>query len=196
MEDPANAVFSSWAIPIGPSIAILLSFLFYLRGWIALQFRVPSRFPVWRLLSFAAGLGTIFLAIASPLDAFASLLLQVHMIQHLLLMMLAPPLILAGAPYLPILSGLPRFFAREVVGPFLIWTPLKRIGHSLLNPVFCWIAFTTSNVLWHVPVFYELALNSPAWHQVEHFCFSQPDYFFGGTSSCRGQAVQPGRAGQ
>jgi cytochrome c oxidase assembly factor CtaG/polyferredoxin len=171
MEDPANAVVSSWALPIGPTFAILLTFSFYLRGWIALQFRVPSRFPVWRLLSFAAGLGTIFLAVASPLDAFGGLLLQVHMIQHLLLMMVAPPLILAGAPYLPILSGLPRTFAREVVGPFLIWAPLKRIGHFLFHPVICWIAFTTSNVLWHVPVFYELALNSPGWHQVEHLSF-------------------------
>jgi cytochrome c oxidase assembly factor CtaG/ferredoxin len=171
MEDPANAVISSWAMPIGPTIALLLSLIFYLRGWIALQFRIPLRFPVWRLLSFAAGLGTIFLAIASPLDAFGGLLLQVHMMQHLLLMMVAPPLILAGAPYLPILSGLPRVFAREVVGPFLIWAPVKRIGHFLFHPLFCWIAFTTSNVLWHVPFFYELALNSPGWHQVEHFCF-------------------------
>jgi cytochrome c oxidase assembly factor CtaG len=171
MEDPANAVFSSWAIPIGPTVAILLSFILYLRGWISLQFRAPSRFPVWRLLSFGAGLLTIFLAIASPLDAFGGLMLQVHMIQHLLLMMVGPPLILAGAPYLPILSGLPRVFAREVVGPFLIWIPLKRIGHVLFHPVICWIAFTTSNVLWHFPVFYELALNSPGWHQVEHLCF-------------------------
>jgi cytochrome c oxidase assembly factor CtaG/ferredoxin len=171
MEDPANAVFSSWAMPIGPTVAILLTLILYLRGWIALQFRVPFRFPVWRLLSFAAGLGTIFLAIASPLDAFGGLLLQVHMIQHLLLLMVAPPLILAGAPYLPILSGLPRLFAREVLGPFLIWRPLKRIGHFLFHPVFCWIAFTSSNVLWHVPMFYELALNSPGWHQAEHLCF-------------------------
>src|ERR1700722_15821379 len=171
MEDPANAVFSSWAIPIGPTVAILLSFILYLRGCIALQFRAPSRFPVWRLLSFAAGLLTIFLAIASPLDAFGGLMPQVHMIPHLLLMMVGPPLILAGAPYLPILSGLPRIFVREVVGPFLIWPPLKRFGHFLFHPVICWIAFTTSNVLWHVPAFYELALNSPEWHQVEHLCF-------------------------
>ena len=171
MEDPANAVFSSWAIPFGPTAAILLAFIVYLRGWIALQFRAPSRFPFWRLLSFAGGLGTIFLAIASPLDAFGGLLLQVHMIQHLLLMMVAPPLILAGAPYLPLLSGLPRIFAREVLGPFLIWTPLKRIGRFVFHPVVCWIAFTSSNVLWHIPVFYELALNSPGWHQVEHLCF-------------------------
>ena len=115
--------------------------------------------------------GAIFLAIASPLDAFGGLLLQVHMVQHLLLMMVAPPLILAGAPYLPLLSGLPRVVAREVVGPFLIWLPLKRIGRFLFNPVVCWIAFATSNVLWHLPVFYELALSSPGWHQVEHLCF-------------------------
>jgi cytochrome c oxidase assembly factor CtaG len=171
MEDPANAVLSSWTIPFGPTVAILFFLALYLRGWITLQFRVPFRFPVWRLLCFAAGLGTIFLAIASPLDAFSGLLLQVHMIQHLLLMTAAPPLILAGAPYLPVLSGLPRVFAREVVGPFLIWTPLKRIGQILLNPVTCWIAFTSSNVLWHIPFFYELALNSPGWHQIEHFCF-------------------------
>src|ERR1700759_2801837 len=123
MEDPANAVFSSWAIPFGRTAALLLAFIVYLRGWIGLQFRAPSRFPFWRLLSFAAGLGTIFLAIASPLDAFGGLLLQVHMIQHLLFMMISPPLILAEAPYLPLLSGLPRIFAREVLGPFLIWSP-------------------------------------------------------------------------
>src|SRR5947199_10254780 len=115
MEDPANAVLSSWTIPFGPTVAILLSLVIYLRGWITLQFRVPFRFPAWRLLCFGAGLGTVFLAIASPLDAFSGLLLQVHMIQHLLLLMVAPPLILAGAPYLPILSGLPRTFAREVI---------------------------------------------------------------------------------
>ena len=171
MEDPANAVFSSWAMPIGPVIVLLLLWIVYLRGWISLQFRVPFRFPLWRLLAFSGGLGTIFLAIASPLDAFGGLLLQVHMIQHLLLMMVAPPLILAGAPYLPLLSGLPRRVTREIIAPFLIWPPLKRIGHFLLNPVVSWFAFAGSNVLWHLPFFYELALNSPSWHVFEHFCF-------------------------
>src|SRR5258707_13708287 len=164
MGDAVNAVFSSWSIPISRSGGLLFSLIFYLRGWWRLQFQVPNRFPIWRLLAFTAGLATIFVAIASPLDAFAGLLLQIHMIQHLLLMMLAPPLILAGAPYLPILSGLPHVFTREVLGPFLVWNPVKRIGHALLNPVVCWIAFVTSNILCHLPFFYELALNSPGWH--------------------------------
>ena len=59
----------------------------------------------------------LWLAIASPLDAFSGLLLSAHMVQHLLLMSVAPPLILLGAPFLPLLRGLPRKFAREGVGP-------------------------------------------------------------------------------
>jgi len=171
MSDPADAVFSSWSIPIVPSFGILLSLAFYLRGWVRLQFQVPDRFPVWRLLAFTGGLAAFFVAIASPLDAFAGLLLQVHMIQHLLLLMLAPPLILAGAPYLPVLAGLPRWFTRDLLGPFLVWEPVKRIGRVLFHPLFTGAAFAASNLLWHIPPLYELALSSPGWHQVEHFSF-------------------------
>jgi cytochrome c oxidase assembly factor CtaG len=171
MSDPANAFFSSWSIPPGPAFGIVLSLIFYLRGWLRLQFQVPNRFPFWRLLAFTAGLAAIFIAIASPLDSFAGLLLQIHMIQHLLLMMVAPPLILAGAPYLPILSGLPRAFTRDVLGPFLVWRPVKRLGQMLIHPLFAGAAFAASNLFWHLPPLYELALRSPGWHQVEHFSF-------------------------
>ena len=171
MIDPTDAVFSSWSIPIVPGIGILLSLAFYLRGWVRLQFQVPDRFPVWRLVAFCGGLATFFVAIASPLDAFAGLLLQVHMIQHLLLMMIAPPLILAGAPYLPVLSGLSRWFTRDVLGPLLVWKPVKRIGGILFHPLFTGTAFAASNLLWHIPPLYELALGSPGWHQVEHLSF-------------------------
>src|ERR1700738_1921230 len=102
----SDAIFSSWSIPIGLTAGLVLSALLYLRGWLKLQFQVPHRFPLWRLLAFWGGLGAIFLAVASPLDAFGGLLLQVHMVQHLLLMMIAPPAILSGAPYLPMLSGI------------------------------------------------------------------------------------------
>ena len=80
----------------------------YLRGWRQLHRRLPRRFAVWRLIAFQAGLLTLFLALASPLHPLAELLLQFHMIQHLLLMMVVPPLLLLGAPLLPLLRGLPR----------------------------------------------------------------------------------------
>lgn len=171
MYDPANAVFSSWSLPLGLTGALLLSGAIYLRGWLRLQFQVPYRFPIWRLLAFSGGLIAIFLAIASPLDAFGGLLLQVHMVQHLFLMMIAPPLILSGAPYLPMLLGLPRFIARDLLGPFLVWPPLKKFGHKIVNPIFCWLAFVGSNIFWHLPPLYELALSSQGWHETEHLFF-------------------------
>ena len=122
-------------------------------------------------MAFYAGLMTILFALISPLDTFAGWLLTVHMIQHLLLMMVAPPLILWGAPYLPLLSGLPRYFLKDGVGPFLASATLRKIGSFLVHPIFCWSAFVFTSIAWHAPPMYELALRSPTWHQVEHLCF-------------------------
>jgi cytochrome c oxidase assembly factor CtaG/polyferredoxin len=169
--DPADAIISSWSAPIVPITGLLLFLLLYVRGWFRLQLRAPNRFPFWRLLAFIGGLITIFLALASPLDAFANLLLQVHMVQHLLLMMIAPPLLLAGAPYLPLLLGSPRWFVRDVVSPFLTWDSFQRFAKLVSHPIFAWIAFVSSNLLWHLPFFYELALSSQSWHNLEHLSF-------------------------
>lgn len=93
------------------------------------------------------------------------------MVQHLLLTMIAPPLLLLGAPQLPLLVGLPRRFVSQALGPFLNWPLLKAVVHRITHPVVCWVLFILSNVLWHFPPFYELALRSPAWHEIEHLCF-------------------------
>ncbi len=132
---------------------------------------MPHRFGVARLVSFLAGLAVIIIAIASPLDAFASLLLVAHMIQHLLLLMVAPPLILYGAPYLPILRGLPSRALKYGAGPFLASPGWQKFGRWLTHPLVCWLAFTITSLTWHVPKLYELALGSPFWHEAEHLCF-------------------------
>jgi len=113
----------------------------------------------------------LWLAIASPLDAFSGLLLSAHMVQHLLLLAASPPLILLGAPLLPLLRGLPRKLARDGVGPFLTWPALRRVGNFLTHPVSCWIAMAVSLCIWHLPAVFDLALRSSAWHKLEHACF-------------------------
>jgi len=171
MNSVAEAVLKSWQLNGWVLVLMVLSGAVYVRGWRRLHRQQPQRFGVSRLVSFLAGLGVILIAIASPLDAFASLLLTVHMIQHLLLMMLAPPLILYGAPYLPLLRGLPQSILRHGVGPFLGWPALQKLGRWLTHPLICLGAFIASTVTWHIPVFYELALRSESWHEVEHLCF-------------------------
>ncbi len=162
---------TSWRLELFPLLGLLLTAWVYQRGWRRLHAQIPARFPAWRLASFLGGLIAVFLAVASPLDAFAGLLLQAHMIQHLLLTMLAPPLLLLGAPYLPLLCGLPRTAVREVLGPFLASPDLRRWGHRMMHPLVGGTAFLLSTLIWHLPGPYELALRSPSWHIVEHVCF-------------------------
>ncbi len=171
MNSAAEAVLRSWSFAPLPVLGLLLTAVIYIRGWRQLHRQIPLRFPTWRLGAFLSGLGALFLAVASPLDAFAGLLLQVHMIQHLLLLMAAPPLILLGAPWLPILCGLPRQFTRDGLGPFLSSPGLKRFGHQVTHPLVGGLLFMAVTLLWHVPAFYELALRSRGWHEFEHFCF-------------------------
>ena len=143
----------------------------YLVGVRRLSRGGSARHSVTRTACFLGGLTTIGVAIASPLDAFGSLRLSVHMTQHLLLMMIAPPLIWLGAPVLPLLHGLPRAWVRDGLGPFLAWPALQRAGRFLGHPVVCWSAFVLATWIWHVPALYELALRSPTWHEIEHAVF-------------------------
>jgi cytochrome c oxidase assembly factor CtaG/ferredoxin len=152
-------------------LGLLASLIVYLRGWFILHRSSPKRFPVWRALAFTGGLLSFWLAIASPLDAFSGFLLSAHMVQHLLLMSVAPPLILLGTPLLPLLRGLPRKFTRDGLGPFLVWPTLRRFGHALTHPVNCWILMAVTLFAWHVPAAFDLTLRSPAWHKLEHACF-------------------------
>ncbi|HLG97395.1 MAG TPA: cytochrome c oxidase assembly protein [Bryobacteraceae bacterium] len=167
----AEAVLRSWRFDLPFIAALLLLAILYVRGWLKLHRETPHRYTQERLASFFAGLLALFLALASPLDAFGNLLLEAHMIQHLLLIMVAPPLILIGQPVLPLLRGLPRRVFKDGLGPFLAWHGLRRAGRFITHPVFTWLPMTAAIVFWHAPRWYDLGLNSPGWHGVEHASF-------------------------
>ncbi len=158
--------FDPWVLAL-----ILLPGVLYVCGWRQVHRQMPHRFGAARLAAFLAGLAALFIAIASPLHACADLLLTAHMLQHLLLMLIVPPLLLAGAPYLPLLRGLPRRVVKHGLGPFLAWPALWRWGRRLTHPLTAWLAFVVTSTAWHVPALYELALHAPGWHAVEHLCF-------------------------
>src|SRR5262245_17276180 len=178
METIPNAVFSSWEFNPWVLVPTVILITLYVRGWLKIHRRVPERFGFSQLTSFITGMTAVVLALLSPLDTFAGWLLTVHMIQHLLLMMIVPPLILWGAPYLPLLSGLPRNSLINGVGPFLSYSVLRKVARFVSHPLFCWAAFISVNVGWHLPVMYELALRSPSWHRVEHFSFLSTSLLF------------------
>jgi cytochrome c oxidase assembly factor CtaG len=171
-------VFQSWTFDPWIITPLLLTAGIYWRGWRELHRRLPRRYAVWRLIAFQGGLFTLFLALASPLHEFSELLLQFHMIQHLLLMMVVPPLLLLGAPILPLLRGLPRPVLQGALSHVFASTVLQRLGRFLTHPLVCLLAFTVSIVAWHVPGLYELALHSEFWHDVQHVCFLSTGLLF------------------
>ncbi|MGC2294781.1 MAG: cytochrome c oxidase assembly protein [Candidatus Acidiferrales bacterium] len=171
MNADAQAILQSWSNPFGLDVALCLTALIYARGWLRMRSAFPGLISPRRLAAFFAGIICVWIAIGSPLNAFDDALLTVHMLQHLLLMSVAPPLILLGAPQLPLLRGLPQFFARGVVSPILRVNLLKRLGHFVSNPAFCWLAAALALIGWHVPAVFELALRWNWLHELEHVSF-------------------------
>jgi cytochrome c oxidase assembly factor CtaG len=134
----------------------------------------------YRITLLAAGLATGWIVVASPLAHLDHHSLTAHMVQHLLLMVVAAPLILLGT--------------RDTL--HVRWHP---------HPAFCWLAGTLTVILWHVPAVFEIPLQVPAWHTIEHASFfvagllfwypvihsgfttrpwTQPLYFFLATLPC------------
>ena len=112
-----------------------------------------SRAGRWAAL--AGGILTVWVAVGSPLAHLDHVLLTAHMLQHLLLMTVAAPLLLVAAPLL----AAPRV---EVLPAPLRW---------LTHPVACWLAGTLVVVAWHIPALFGLAGRSSVWHAVQHADF-------------------------
>ncbi len=178
MPDAIESVFTEWSLPPVLTLVIVLTGCVYLRGWLAIRRTRAAQFTGLRLSSFLLGLAVLWIAIASPLDNFADVLLSAHMVEHLLLMSAVPPLLLLGWPVVPMLRGLPSWILRPVLGPLLRLAALRRVGRWLISPPVSWWAMNVTFIGWHVPAAYDFALSHERWHDFEHICFLATSLLF------------------
>jgi len=171
MSDAVRDIIGEWSLPVWLTIAIALTALIYSRGWWKIRRTRPEQFTALRLASFISGLIILWLAIGSPMDGFADALLSAHMVEHLLLMSVVPPLLLWGLPVVPLLRGLPEPLHRNVVGPLWKMPILRSFGRWVVMPLFAWLAMNVTYLAWHVPAAYDFALENEIWHDIEHLCF-------------------------
>jgi putative membrane protein len=146
-----------------PSVLIGLALL--AAGYMAcvgpLRGRFAGAMPVsrGRIQTFLVGVLVLFVALVSPLDTLSDhYLLSAHMVQHLLMTLIVPPLLLLGTP---------RWLLRPLLRPRFALS----IGRALTNPVAAFLLFNVTFAIWHFPKLYELTLENEALHVLEHLMF-------------------------
>jgi putative membrane protein len=185
-----SAVLDHWSLD--PSmLVIVLGVGVHLRG-LVLRLRAvqragrPSRPWIEQATLFYLGMAGLMIAVASPVDYWSDEYLTAHVVQHILLSFVAAPLIVLGAPWLPLLRGLPlpvrRAFGRLVqrtqdraqapaAGP-VRRRPLGSLRWLLARPLTSVLLFNVTMVFWHFPGPFDLALRNDGAHiWLEHGTF-------------------------
>jgi putative membrane protein len=178
MPSEIHGGLHSWSLPIPVTLSLIAVAFAYLRGWLQLRKVPPNLLSGWRFAAFISGLLSLWAAVASPLATLDHQLLTIHMVQHLLLMTVAAPLILLGAPASVLLHGIPQRFVRSVRGRLLRRSPARKLGRIVTHPVFCWLVSTAAVIGWHVPALFELVMQSAGWHEAEHVSFLVAGFLF------------------
>ena len=186
--DPVNkAILLSWNWRLEIILVLGLAAGLYIRGWVLLRRRTKAHkrkrragqpFPltaVWRLIFYLSGIVVVGIALMSPIDVLGGQLFFMHMIQHLLLIMIAPALLLIANPMAVTLWGMPRKL-RKPVGKglsFILNSDSKYRGwiRNATSPGIVWLLWVIIVIGWHDPSMYNWALENEAVHDLEHITF-------------------------
>ena len=162
---------TAWSFDPLVVIGVLVSGGLYWRGWRKLRRKSKATAHVREAECFGLGLALLLIALCSPIGTYDQQLFSAHMVEHLLLTIGAPPLLLLGKPLLPVLWGLPDAERR---GAALLLAPsnaLAQIGGKLAEPRIALTLFVGSFAVWHVPTFYDAAQGPNVIHYLEHAVF-------------------------
>jgi putative membrane protein len=159
----------SWSVVT--TLALVLLAAVYSRGWSRPGNDGQDGVQRWRGAAFIIGMVLLFAVVASPLASLDHHGLTGHMVQHLVLMTLAAPLVLVGEPAITLWHGLPVSFRAVAPGPLLRCAQFRGCARILASPVSCWLAGTVCVIVWHVPGALDRGLESAWWHDCEQVSF-------------------------
>lgn len=167
--------WTQWSFDPAIVASIVLVSVLYWRGRRRLNdVRRGSPLNRRRIAAYYSGLAVVLVALESPIDALGATLFSFHMIQHLLLIMVAAPLLLLGDPGVTIMRGVPLTIRRTVLGRGVQQGWVHNLG-SLFgkanHPVPAAGIFLVDLYLWHWNYLWNLALQNATIHAAEHLCF-------------------------
>ncbi|MBX3013462.1 MAG: cytochrome c oxidase assembly protein [Caldilineaceae bacterium] len=165
-------LWAAWNGEPGILLALLLTAYGYARGLMTLWVQVGIGRGVtrWQVSWFVLGMLSLVVALVSPLDALSSALFSAHMVQHMLLLYVAPLLLVLGAPPHLWIWALPAAWRRPVTQ----WWQRSwghRLWQGLQHPFSIWALFALVLWIWHAPLLYQAAVVDPFIHLLEHVSF-------------------------
>jgi putative membrane protein len=173
--DPVlKALLLSWDWRPAVIFSLIVAGSLFTRGWWHIRRRQTNQISLatgWRLASYLGGLVVLGVALMSPIDVLGGQLFFMHMIQHLLLVMIVPPLLLVTNPLPFVLWGLPIKARRAASGLLGQGSAFRRGLGKLTAPGLVWMAFIAVYLGWHDPSAYTAALKSDFIHDLEHLTF-------------------------
>lgn len=172
--EPGSWTLLGWSLEPLLLAALLVALVAWAFGVRRVNRRHAAVIPAARTVCFVAGVAALFVALASPIDTFADDLFSVHMLQHLLIAFVAAPLLVMSAP---------GTLALRVSSPGLRRSLLVPVLHSravrwVTFPVVTWLLFGAVMWLAHFTPLFELALESPPIHDLEHVAFLAAGYLY------------------
>lgn len=173
MHPLARALLSSWDMRPDVLVVLVTMGTLYFVGWRRLR-RQSAHHKLatgLRLASYFTGLGIIAISLMSPVDLLGSQLFFMHMIQHMLFMMLAAPLLWLAEPFPIVLWGMPVGMRHRVGSLFTRDSRFRRVLARVTSPGVSWLIFITIYLGWHDPNAYNAALYHDWVHNLQHITF-------------------------
>jgi putative membrane protein len=166
-------LWNTWNVEPSVLIPLAILILIYVWGLHNVWQRAGREHGITRRqwVSFVATIVVLVLALMSPIDALSEQLFSAHMVQHLILILVAAPLLVKSDFQLALLWALPRQRAQKIGSGFNQSQPVSGMWRALNHPVFVWILFTLSMWIWHASRFYQAALTNDVIHTFEHLTF-------------------------
>jgi putative membrane protein len=175
---PGDPWWAGWNIDPVPLLGLALLVWLYSQG-VARVWRAGAGRGVagWQVWCFGGGAVALGAALISPLDALAGQLASAHMVQHMVLMNLAAPLLVLSSPAVVVLNGLPPAYRRPLGW---LWQRFDPTAPSavLRNPAATWGLYAAVLWGWHLPPLYEAALRDPVVHDIQHLTFFAAAFVF------------------
>lgn len=179
MDPLLRATLTSWDWRVEVILVLITAGTLYTVGWWRLRQRSATRLSRhrwhakarWRPVAYLSGLLILGIALMSPIDVLASQLFTMHMVQHVLLVMIVPPLLLIANPLPFSLWGLPGSLRTKAGALLKREAPFRKGLKKLTSAGLVWMAFVIVYWGWHDPNAYDLALRSAFVHDLEHITF-------------------------